>query len=227
MTKSKNEGAGHPAKDVTGAEANQDLFATCGEEVQALKPEADIFADVGSFAVDPGEAIPSERILTSLRVRRPKEEEWVRAHPTLRTRLNVVTDKEVGATYLIHNSVLAEVSELVTVRPVILALATTLTGNPFAWPAPIPGDHRINPWHSSGLQALERATTEWIRMRADMAAGEYVLRRRIAEDGTVPVWPAEVTDIPSMLRLAFGGRGDGELIADPNHRVLRKLRGEV
>ncbi len=224
----KNE-AGTPGEspETTNSNSWQDPgeIGSTHTPAQAQTPP-DIFEDLDAFAVDAGGGIPSERVLLTLHVRRPKPTEWVRAHSELRIRLNVVEDKESKATYLVHGTLLEEVRELISVKPVLLALAVTTNGTAFAWLAPIPADHRANLWHSTGLQALEHATRAWVRVRSDMAGGQYEIRRRCVDDGTAPVWPAEIATPNDLCRFSFNGHGGGDVITDRDHTFLKYLRGE-
>lgn len=221
--------AGAPGNDTenTGSTPWQEMLETTTPTTASQAPKPDIFADLGAFAVDPGDATPSERVLVTLSVRKPKETEWVQASATIRARLNLVADKDNNALYLIHASLLDEVRDLVTVKPVLLVLTVSTNGTAFVWPVTIPADHRPNLWHATGLQALEHATRTWTRVRSDVTAGQYEIRRRKVDDGTAPVWPAEIDTPNEMCRVTFNGRAGADAITDRNHIFLKRLRGEA
>jgi hypothetical protein len=185
----------------------------------------DIFDDVAALSKTVEEIAPSERIITSLQVRKPRKDEFIRIHPEIRVALNLYEDKEARVDYLIGPKVLEEVNNLVGVRRVLLSLAATYGGEYFAWPVPVPADVRANRWHATAFQGAEESARGWVRLKA--ATSEYEIYRRTINDAKAPKWPEEVPDTGSLLRLAFGaGGGGGEVINDPDHEILKRLRGE-
>jgi hypothetical protein len=87
------------------------------------------------------------------------------------------------------------------------------------WPVKLPGaDGRINEWHRSQMEAAERATDRWVRIKASMALGAYEIFEASA---TVPdpEWPAE--PFQQLIRVGFRER----LIDRLDHPVVAKLRG--
>jgi hypothetical protein len=96
----------------------------------------------------------------------------------------------------------------------------TKQGNPFIWPLKLPKDGREeSEWLLSGREAIDKATTSWIRVGANMDIGAYeifVADFQIPE----PVWP-DLT-YGEILRIAFKKEG---VIDRPDHPVILKLRG--
>lgn len=70
------------------------------------KNHRDIFDDLESLGRTLHEVTPSEILLTSLPVRKPKKDEWVRCHPTIKTPANIYEASESRETYLILPAVL-------------------------------------------------------------------------------------------------------------------------
>jgi hypothetical protein len=194
-------------------------------EAQALSKVPDVFSDLAKLALTAGEIAPSEKVLTILDVRKPRREEFVRCHPTITARINYYEDKETRAPYLIGPAVLEEMATLVGkgVCAVKLTLTASYTGSVFAWPVPIPADTRANRWHSTAFAAAEEASKHWVRLVA--GSGHYDVFRRAVNEGMVPVWPEEADTPEKMLRLAFSKVGGAELINDPDHSVIRALKG--
>ncbi|MCU0751483.1 MAG: hypothetical protein MUC40_00365 [Akkermansiaceae bacterium] len=182
---------------------------------------ADIFADVAALGVSPDELIPSQKVLTVLPVRKPKRDEWVRCHTTLAATLNLYEDGEERATYLVTPAALEAMGDLI--KRVRLVLAVNYSGQFFAWPVAIPADVRANAWHASAFAAAEVAARSWVRVSA--GNGQYDVHKRIANDGKLPEWPAEIPDVPTMLRFAFGKPGGGEVIDSTEHPVVQRLLG--
>jgi hypothetical protein len=104
-----------------------------------------------------------------------------------------------------------------------IQLTVNRTGSWFFWPARIPEDGGGGAgasWHRSALECQRRAEVEWIRMVADRGAGAYVIHTAAVELPE-PKWPSN--DMGSLLELSFKAR----LIDNPDHQVLKMLRGEV
>jgi hypothetical protein len=85
----------------------------------------------------------------------------------------------------------------------------------------LPGaDGKFDNWGRSALEAAQEAKGRWVRLTANMATGMYDIYVAPA-DLPPPVWPAMT--FKELLRLAFKDK----VIADINHPVLRRLRGEA
>jgi len=198
---------------------------TTDEQQPCPQPNApaDIFSDIAALGISADELIPSQRVLTHLQVRKPKRDEWVRCHPALAVALNIYEDAENRATYLVMPAALEPMADLV--KRVRLTLTASYSGVFFAWPVPVPADVRANPWHASAYAAAEVATRSWVRIAA--GAGEYSVHRRTVNEGKVPEWPGEISDVPTMLRYAFARVGGAEVIDTAAHPVVQRLLGIV
>jgi hypothetical protein len=161
--------------------------------------------------------------LTTVPVRKPSREWFVRCHPTGEYRLEtpVVELKEDRETYLVNSELWDLLAEEATFSPRMLSLTVTRSGTPFLWPVRLPGpDGRIDSWNGSALEAVATAETSWVRVSANMQLGAYdVIESTAIVDE--PVWPTE--PMAEILKVAFRGK----LIDSIDHPVLRRLRGEV
>jgi hypothetical protein len=81
-------------------------------------------------------------------------------------------------------------------------------------------DGRVDEWSRTALEAVNRATTSWVRVAANLSLGAYDLFEAAGQLGE-PDWPQ--TPFNELLKVAFKDR----FINDLNHPVLRRLRGEV
>ena len=70
------------------------------------------------------------------------------------------------------------------------------------------------------LAGAEEAKTTWVRLEANTVSKTYDVYRALGDLGD-PAWP-DMT-LQEMVDLAFGG---DRTISDPDHPVLRELRGE-
>jgi hypothetical protein len=106
------------------------------------------------------------------------------------------------------------------IKRVEIRTCITRAGVVFLWAVSVPTpDGRETAWHTSARFAAETSETRWVRMRSNMGAGRYDV---IAAPAGLadPVW-AEAS-FAELLKLAFG---NGRLIDNPDHPVLRSLKG--
>lgn len=160
--------------------------------------------------------------LTTIPVRRPAREWFIRCHVSDDYRvLTVVLElKEDREIYLVDPDIVDMISHEPCVGARYLITSITRQGSLFLWPVRVPdASGRIDSWNRSALDAIALASDSWVRVYADINAGAY--KPIVAEvELAQPAWP----QIPfeEILRVAFKDR----YIADVNHPILRKLRGE-
>ena len=166
-------------------------------------------------------AIGVKKRITTVPVRKPNRQEFVRVHPDSAYRLDtaVVELKAERETYLVAPSLRSEIGgELI---PKCLLATMTRQNVLILWPIRLPGeDGRIDQWNQSAMIAAERATECWVRVASDRHLGAYELFEAPA-DLPDPEWP-EIS-FQEILDIAFRGRQ----IDDINHSVLKQLRGEI
>ena len=159
--------------------------------------------------------------ITTIPVRKPARQEFVRVHPDLAYRVDtgVVELKAENETYVVALDLWPEVSsELILKR---LLLTMTRQGVLILWPIRLPGpDGRIDPWNQSAMVAADRASQCWVKVVSDRHLGAYELFEAPA-DLPEPEWP-DITP-QEVVDIAFRGRQ----IDDINHPVLKQLRGEM
>ena len=165
------------------------------------------------------EAVGVKRVLTTLPVRKPGRQEFVRVHPgeAYRLETGLLELKEDREFYLLHPDVRPELADEMV--PVRLHLAVARSGAVFLWPVRLPGpDGRHNAWHESAEKAALLATKQWVRLSANIAAGGYdtfTANAALAE----PEWPE--LSMAELLKLAFADR----YVTSLDHPVVRRLRG--
>ena len=163
------------------------------------------------------------KALLTVPVRKPAREWWVQTHPDESYRLNtaVLELKEDRETYLVAPTLWPDLATEATFSPRALVTSITRQGVLFIWPIRLPGsDGRIDDWNRSALEAASMARGQWVRVAANMSLGAYDVFRATA-DLPAPVWPQ--TPFAELLRVAF----KDHYIADLDHPVLRRLRGEA
>jgi hypothetical protein len=167
------------------------------------------------------EALGVERPLLNVPVTKAGKQSFFRAHPSpdMTILVRIIDLKDQGEVFLLT----PEVAEVLYGESRLVALTTCITrqGLVFLWPVPVSvGGERENAWNATARQAAEIATTKWVRMQSNRAAGQYDVTTSVAIPE--PVWPKHT--LPELLRIAFGG---DRLIQSLDHPVVRQLSGQV
>lgn len=162
-----------------------------------------------------------KKLVTTIPVRKPNKQDFVRVHPDPNYRLEtmILELKEEGESYLVASHLWPElIAELI---PLALLTAINRQQVLFIWPVRLPcEDGKPNSWHTSALDAARRAENRWIRVGSNMNLGAYEVFLA-SGDLPDPEWPA--INFTTILKTAFKGKE----IEDLDHPVLRRLRGEV
>jgi hypothetical protein len=192
-------------------------------DATSTEPRGDIFDDLSKLRLDQSfvETAGVKKLLTSVPVRKPRAQDFVRVHPDAGFRENIAMielkdDREI---YLVPPVVANDL-------PGEFAMASLYTainrqGVVFLWPVRLPSaDGRVIEWHRSLSEAAELAMTKWVRVKANMSLGAYEMFEAAA---TIPdpKWPA--LTFPELLRIAFKHR----LVTNLDHPVVKRLRGEA
>ena len=161
--------------------------------------------------------------ITSVAVRKPLRQEFVRVRPGAEWRYQTgcFVDNDTREVYMVTPELWPAMPGDVTPTALVVAMSRN-SPVPFLWPLVLPSsDGRPNRWHESGIEAARLAESQWLRFVADMAARCYVpfvAAAKLSE----PEWPADLT-MNDLLRLAFQGR----FIRDMSHPCLQRLRGAI
>ena len=170
---------------------------------------------------DFGDMVGAKKLLTTVQVRKPTRQEFIRVRPGEDWRIDtaVLEVKEERETYLVDPSLWPILPGEIT--PKVLVTAVNRQNVVFLWPLRLPGsDGRVNQWSQSALEASILATEGWICVKANMSAGAYEVYQA---GGSLPdpVWPEE--SFQDLIRIAFKDR----FIKDVDHPVIHRLRGEI
>lgn len=161
------------------------------------------------------------RVLTSVPVRKPGNQVFIRVHPDDDHSMvvAVVELKEDGECYLVLPELYPDLLQEVKVK--MLYTAVTRDGNPLLWPVNMPSvDGRLDAWSQSAHTAANLAKLGWVRLVANRTVGAYdVMQATSLADE--PTWPG--LSFKELVNLAFRGK----VIDSPDHVVVRCLRGEV
>src|SRR6516164_8652786 len=162
----------------------------------------------------------AKKLLTTVPVRKPNKQDFVRVNPEPAYRLTVglIELKDNGETFLVLPAVSQELSDSVFFLATLYLTINRQKVLSF-WPVNLPAaDGRRNDWHASAAAAAERAMGNWIRLAANMSLGAYEISEAIADYGK-PEWPNMT--FMEILKIAFKNR----LIESPDHAVIQQLRG--
>jgi hypothetical protein len=199
-----------------------DGLATAGTD--GPKPEADPFdLEALRLSQDFAAAVAVKRLITTIPVRKPSKEWFVRTHPGPDYRLQtaVVELKEDRETYLVAPGLWPELASEPTFTPRLLITAINRQGVLFLWPIRLAGaDGKYDDWSRSALDAADEARSRWVRVTANMGLGAYdtaVASGEVAE----PEWPG--ITFQQIIMIVFHDK----MISEWSHPVLRRLRGEA
>jgi hypothetical protein len=164
-------------------------------------------------------ASPVKKLLTTVPVRRPGPQDFVRVHPSpayrqLMALLKLEDERDI---YAVDLNAVPELRNECYAANVFTAI--TRTGVVFLWPVRVPAtDGRTNDWHVSAATAAEAAMRTWIRMKSNMSLRAYEIFQ--AENSIPdPVWPELL--FAELVRIAFRDR----LINTYDHPAVKRLRG--
>ena len=116
-----------------------------------------------------------KKLLTTVPVRKPNRQDFVRVHPDIAYRLTpaaIIDVKEDREVYLVTPGMAQALpGEYSTVT-----LYTTINrqGTLHVWPVKLPTiDGRQNEWHRSAAEAAEMAMKKWVRVTSNSSLGAY------------------------------------------------------
>jgi hypothetical protein len=164
----------------------------------------------------------AQKVIVRVAVRKPNRNEFFRVHPdgeNYSFRCALVEDPDNRDVYVMAGELADQYPDLC--RPVKIVTAINRTGNPFLWPLKMPtGDRRGGAWIDSALQASEYAKKKWVKIMADMSAGQYSVFKATG-NLEEPDWPD--LDFNRLMEMAF----DGFVIDDRDHPLIQRLTGKI
>jgi hypothetical protein len=163
------------------------------------------------------ETVGVKKLLTTVPVRKPSPQDFVRVHPKIREDFPLLELKDDREEFIVAPSMLSELADEVV--PKTLFLAVNRQGVAFFWPVRLPGaDGRDLDWWRSAREAAAMAVDNWVRVRANMSLGAYDVFQAEGIHAE-PDWPE--LDLGGLLKLAFRNN----LIDRPDHPIIDRLRG--
>jgi hypothetical protein len=162
-----------------------------------------------------------KKLLSTVPVRKPSPQDFVRVHPDPAYRENfpIIELKDEREEYI----VVADLVPLLIGEFVSKTLFTAINrqGTVFFWPVRLPSpDGKNLDWWRSSREAAELAMTAWVRIRANMNLGAYDI---FQAEGVIadPEWPQ--LGFWELIKIAFRDH----LIDRIDHPVIQRLRGQL
>ena len=162
-----------------------------------------------------------KKLLTTVPVRKPSPQDFVRVHPDPAYRENfpIIELKDEREEYIVVADLVPTlVGEFVTKT---LFTAINRQGTVFFWPVRLPSpDGKNLDWWRSSREAAELAMKSWIRVRANMNLGAYDIfqAESVISD---PEWPQ--LGFWELIKIAFRDH----LVDRIDHPVIKRLRGQT
>lgn len=197
--------------------------------LQAVNPEAaDTNPSLDPFAPENlrlsqsfTETVGVKKLLTTVPVRKPGPQDFVRVHPSPEYRENfpIIELKDDREEYIVTTALVPELTgEFVTKT---LYTAINRQGTLFFWPVRLPSaDGKDMNWWRSGREAAALAVSDWVRIKPNMSLGAYEIFK--AESAmSEPEWPG--LGFWDLIKIAFRDH----LIDRIDHPVIKRLRGQA
>jgi hypothetical protein len=162
-----------------------------------------------------------KKLLTTVPVRKPSPQDFVRVHPSPEYRDNfpIVELKDEREEYIVTAGLVPELNgEFVTKT---LFLAINRQGTLFFWPVRLPApDGKMLDWWRTSREAAELAMKRWVRVKANMNLGAYDIYEA-QSTMSEPGWPEQ--GFWDLIKIAFRDH----LITAIDHPVIKRLRGQA
>jgi len=165
-------------------------------------------------------AIAARPVRTTMQVRKPNRQEFIRVRSGSEWRFRTLTLqlKAVPEIYIVDVNLQEELSRELTASE--LVLACNIQGDSFLWPLRLPNaEGRRDSWAQSALSAAQRAEDAFVRLIPNMSLGAYDVIEAV-DPRPEPEWPQGT--MAELLTLAFRG----QVIDSVEHPVVRQLRGQ-
>jgi hypothetical protein len=176
-----------------------------------------IFGNLSALEVKPGDQVGAREILSTIGVRRPKNNEFLRVDPERSLTTVVYTDEVEGEAYFVAPHLRPIMIAGCTAK--LLVLAVNQAGVPFIWPVPTDDEtQRKNAWNESARAGFHRAKIDWVKLVGDRVAGQY---RIFLAEGELPAPRFPDKPFSELLAIAFNNR----LIDNEGHHVIKAMRG--
>ena len=160
-------------------------------------------------------------MLTSVPVRKPNSQDFIRVRPELdyRETLALVELRDDRETYIVDLGAVPELQAECYFATVFVAI--NRAGVVFLWPVKVAAtDRKASEWHTSAALAAQHAMRNWVRVKSNMSLGAYEMFEAVGDNIPEPDWPEHTYS--ALVRIGFKDK----VIRDLGHPVVKRLRGE-
>jgi hypothetical protein len=187
----------------------------------APNPKLDDDFNLESLRLDQSfiETAGVKKLLTTVPVRRPNPQDFIRVHSdsAYRANLAVIELRDEREMYLLT----PQIAQALPGEYAMAAVFTAINrqGVVFLWPVKLPQpDGKVIEWHRAAAEAAELAMSRWVRVKANMALGAYEI---FEAQGVIPdpTWPD--VSFEELLRIGFRGT----LVNSFDHPLIKRLHG--
>jgi len=196
-------------------------------DLHPATPHTDNILNLDEFSLDQDYAkmVGVKRLITTVRVRRPKPVEFVRVNPDPNYRKLVALVEHTreeggnGEYYLVHGPLADALRAEKLAFPFMLHATINRQRVLSLWPIRLPGeDGKDNDYWRTAREAAAQVETVWAKVVANQALGAY---ETTVAPGNIPepVWP----DITFAEMMTIGFRN--KVITDLNHQLIDEKRG--
>ena len=198
--------------------------------LQAVNPGAPDTAKTQLDPFDPAnlrlsqsfaETVGVKKLLTTVPVRKPGPQDFVRVHPApeYREDFPILELKDEREEYIVTAGLVPELAGEFVTKTLFTAL--NRQGTVFLWPVRLPSaDGKDLDWWRSAREAAALAVHDWVRVKPNMNLGGYDVYR--AESVmSEPEWPT--LGFWDLVKIAFRDH----LVDRIDHPVIKRLRGQL
>ncbi len=217
-----------PPNNINVAGKGTGVVVTPDTPPTMLKPVVQHLINYDDILLPSNGLLPMERISSSIPVRKPYKDEYVRTRtdPGWEGNLPIFVHRGAAGgeeTFLVMPEAQMYLQEQKLLRRVQMFTLITQSGVMFLMPIPLPAaDGSTNPYNDGKLAGVTEAKTRWVRMVANTATNGYDIHYT---ESTLPepVWPALPATFHSALDIAFKGK----IIENMDHKLILALRGII
>jgi hypothetical protein len=182
--------------------------------------------DLEALRLDPAyeKAAGVRKVVTTVPVRKPHDQEWIRVHPdpAYRGNFSCIRMKDEGEYFLVTPQIARDFEAEIT--PVTLYTCMNTSGVPILWPIRLTSpDGRQSTWAASAHEAAQVGMKQRIRIKANMSLGGYEFYLSDSPTELDPIWPTET--LSELVQLGFVKVG--RFVSSPEHPIIKLLRGRV
>lgn len=158
-----------------------------------------------------------KKVLSRIPMKKPGKQEFFRVDPAFTFTTRLLNIEGSSEWFLVDPSLHADLAS--ETKLTTLFLCTNRNNDLFLWPVKLGEGGRTNDWTESALEIAQLAVSRWVRMSANMSIGMYEAYEALGLCQEPDFGNFSASDV---LNLAFKAK----IIDQPDHPVLRTLRGE-